>query len=214
MAAKQVAGNCYICGTELGKTAMKNHLLKAHNEKESGQLCALLKAESVSKKYWLFIDIPVDKTLSDVDKFLRDIWLECCGHMSAFSGQGHVKINMSRKIMDFAVGEKLLHRYDFGSTTETTITVVDEIYRGFHGRAVRLLARNVPHVFVCVECGKLAKYYCTECAWNWDSEPFFCNSCGETHRHEDMLMPITNSPRMGVCGYGGEYDHYTFIPSK
>lgn len=24
-------GNCYLCGAELGKTAMKNHILKEHN---------------------------------------------------------------------------------------------------------------------------------------------------------------------------------------
>jgi len=84
MAAKQQAGNCYQCGVELGKTAMKNHLLKAHNEKEDGQLCRLLKIEGAGKNYWLFIDVPVDKALSDVDRFMRDIWLECCGHMSAF----------------------------------------------------------------------------------------------------------------------------------
>ena len=26
----------------------------------------------------------------------------------------------------------------------------------------------------------------------------------------DMLLPIVNSPRMGVCGYEGELDVYTF----
>ncbi|KLU61006.1 hypothetical protein CEB3_c25760 [Peptococcaceae bacterium CEB3] len=31
-------GNCYICGAELGKTAMKNHILKAHGGEDNGQL--------------------------------------------------------------------------------------------------------------------------------------------------------------------------------
>ena len=72
-------GNCYLCGKELGKAAMKNHLLKVHSEAEDGQDCLLLKAEGVyDKDYWLYFDIPVSSSLSTVDRFLRDIWLECC----------------------------------------------------------------------------------------------------------------------------------------
>jgi len=214
MAVKQTIGNCYICGAEFGKTAMKTHLLKAHNAEENGQLCRLLKIEGANKNYWLYIDVPLDATLSTVDGFLRDIWLECCGHMSAFSGPGHVKIGMSRKIGAFSVGDKLLHEYDFGSTTETMLTVMDNIYRKPQKGAVRLLARNVPPAFVCAGCGSPAVDICTECMMDWGSEPYYCEVCGEKHEHEDMLMPITNSPRMGVCGYDGELDKFAFDPSK
>lgn len=69
------SGNCYLCGVELGKTAMKNHLLKAHGEPNSEQACVLLKIEGAyNKDYWLYIDIPADKPLSVVDTFLRKIW--------------------------------------------------------------------------------------------------------------------------------------------
>src|SRR5260370_30229280 len=30
------------------------------------------------------IEVPASDTMADLDAFLRDIWLECCGHMSAF----------------------------------------------------------------------------------------------------------------------------------
>ncbi|MCM1525550.1 MAG: hypothetical protein NC120_13975 [Ruminococcus sp.] len=80
-------GNCYLCGNELGKTAMKNHILKEHSEKE-GQECRLLKIEGAyNKNYWLYVDIPTSSALSTLDNFLRKIWLECCGHMSAFRSQ-------------------------------------------------------------------------------------------------------------------------------
>ena len=50
-------GNCYICGAELGKTAMKNHILKEHNGPEDGQECVLLKIEGAYEKdYWLYVD--------------------------------------------------------------------------------------------------------------------------------------------------------------
>jgi hypothetical protein len=214
MAVKQTTGNCYICGAELGKTAMKNHLLKEHNEREDGQLCRLLKIEGANKYYWLYIDIPVDKTLADVDSFLREIWLECCGHMSAFRGPGRVQIGKGRKLGAFSAGDKFLHEYDFGSTTETLITIADEMYRTPQKQAVRLLARNAPPVFPCAGCGKPSESICAECSCDWDSDPYYCDSCGEEHEHEGMLMRITNSPRMGVCGYDGELDKYAFELSK
>ena len=38
-------GNCYLCGKELGKTAMKNHLLRNHADTTGEQKSYLLKAE-------------------------------------------------------------------------------------------------------------------------------------------------------------------------
>jgi hypothetical protein len=81
MAASQ--GNCYLCGKTLGKTAMKNHILKEHSTGD--EACWLVKAEGAyDKGYWLYFSVPKDAVLSCVDKFLRQIWLECCGHLSAF----------------------------------------------------------------------------------------------------------------------------------
>ncbi len=34
--------------------------------------------------YWLHLEMPASARLADLDNFLRDIWLECCGHLSAF----------------------------------------------------------------------------------------------------------------------------------
>ena len=82
---------------------------------------------------------------------MRDIWLECCGHMSAFHaakrGWGD-EISESRKVGSFEVGDKIVHEYDFGSTTETLITFVSKTKRPPQRNAVRLLARNVPPKFL------------------------------------------------------------------
>ena len=32
MTTNQQKGNCYLCGAELGKVAMKNHILKQHSD--------------------------------------------------------------------------------------------------------------------------------------------------------------------------------------
>ncbi len=126
------SGYCYLCGTELGKTAMKNHVLKAHAGGEAGQRCSLLKIEGAyNKDYWLLMDVPIDKTLAAVDKFLRKIWLECCGHLSGFYGSGHYQsqIGKGRRLSDFLVGDRLFYEYDFGTPTECVITVMGSTVR-------------------------------------------------------------------------------------
>ena len=206
-------GNCYLCGVELGKTKMKNHILKVHNDPQGEEKCYLLKVEGVeNKNYWLLIDIEVTDTLFELDQFLRDIWLECCGHMSAFYISRYEEIEMDLELSIFDVGSKLLHEYDFGTTTETVITIVGETTREIHGDSVRLLARNVPPEFSCSSCGKPATLICNECLYVSD-DPFFCEDCGEEHEHEGMLLPVTNSPRMGECAYGGD-DTFDFDLEK
>ena len=207
-------GNCYLCGAELGKVAMKNHILKAHGLESDGQECALLKIEGAyDKDCWLYVDVPLDRSLAVVDKFLRSIWLECCGHMSAFYRDHYDAIGKNRKWNEFALGDKILHEYDLGSPTQCLITVVARTTRSPQRSAVRLLARNVPPQFLCRMCGAPATDICTECLYEVD-DPFYCAACGERHGHTEMLLPVTNSPRMGVCGYCGELDTYAFDAKK
>jgi len=205
-------GNCYLCGKEFSKTAIKNHLVKAHDDEGGGQKCYLLKIEGAyCKNYWLYIDMPVTALFSSLDAFLRGIWLECCGHMSAFFAPGRTEIGKNRMLGTLDLGDKLIHEYDFGSTTETLITVMGEITRKTQKESVRLLVRNIPPVFSCYSCGKPATVLCTDCMYGSDN-PFFCDTCGESHEHDDMLLPIVNSPRMGECGYRGELDDFAFDP--
>lgn len=205
-------GNCYLCGAELGKVAMKNHIIKRHSDPSQPQDCCLLKVEGAyDKNYWLYLDMPLTSTLSSLDRFLRKIWLECCGHMSGFMRAGYQEIGKGRKLGSFAPGEKFLHQYDFGDTTELLITVIGRTQRKPQREAVRLLARNIPLEFQCGECGKLAEFVCPERYYE-DSNPFFCRACAEK-QNLDFVLPITNSPRMGVCGYTGELDTYAFVPA-
>ncbi|GMO50052.1 MAG: hypothetical protein Pg6C_13300 [Treponemataceae bacterium] len=203
-------GNCYICGGTFGKTAMKNHQLKGHGESDAGEQCYLLKIEDpYNKDYWLYADVPLSSSLSGLDAFLRKIWLECCGHLSAFFKPGRFKVPKNSKWGAFSAEEKLEYEYDFGSTTELAITIIGETARKKQKTAVRLLARNVPPLAQCAVCGKPATMICAEC---YDSDnPFFCDSCVKKHEHE-FLLPVVNSPRMGVCGYDGELDVFAFSP--
>ena len=207
-------GNCYLCGGEFGKVALKNHIMRKHNG--DGEECALLKVEGAyNKNYWLYIDVPLNKKLEAVDTFLRDIWLECCGHMSTFSMNGEyweedTDYGKDLKIGSFPTGTQLIHEYDMGDTTVTLVTFMGIIRRPPQRDAVRLLARNIPPKFTCADCGAEAAYIDTEALFD-SSNPFCCEACAE-ERDESILLPVTNSPRMGVCGYAGERDVYAFTP--
>lgn len=204
--SKSIKGNCFICGKTAAKTALKNHVLKEHNNGD--EKCYLLKAEGAyNKDYWLFFTVSFDSTLSAVDKFLRQIWCECCGHMSAFHFGGG-EFGKSRKISVLKVGDKLLYEYDFGSTTEIILTVISEISRSKQREKVSLIARNEPFNEVCDTCGSPATYVN---AWE---NVLVCDECSKEVEDEAALLPIVNSPRCGECGYDGELDKFTFDPKK
>ncbi|MDD4580331.1 MAG: hypothetical protein PHF80_06615 [Methanothrix sp.] len=46
------------------------------------------------------------------------------------------------------------------------------------------------------------------CVCSGESTGRVCDECGKTHEcGEDMLLPVVNSPRVGMCDYtGGYYD--------
>jgi hypothetical protein len=119
---------------------------------------------------------------------------------------------MSFKINRFSVGEKLLHRYDYGSTTTLLITILAEGLRPPQKKAVRLLARNVPPEILCVNCGKPAEIFCPFCDYDHAK---YCEECFENHdcTDKDCSLPIINSPRSGVCGYDGASDVWKFDPA-
>lgn len=199
-------GNCFICGKVAGKTAIKNHIIKYHNGGD--EPCYLIKAEGAyDKDYWLFFTIPLDATLSAVDKFLRKIWCECCGHMSAFH-MGCREFGKARKVSVLSVGDTLLYEYDFGSTTEIILTVVDEISRVKQHEKVQLFARNASPQKLCEQCGAPATVVNA-----WENE-VLCDNCAENVEDEAAIMPIVNSPRSGECGYDGELDIWIFDPDK
>ena len=35
---------------------------------------------------------------------------------------------------------------------------------------------------------------------------WLCEAHAEKHRHQDMFLPVVNSPRVGMCGYTGPFE--------
>jgi hypothetical protein len=97
-------------------------------------------------------------------------------------------------------GVTLDYEYDFGSTTQLSLRVLDEYSCSLPKPKIRLLARNEPPDILCAQCGKPATQVCTEC----EGGTPMCDRCAAKHEcGEEMLLPILNSPRTGVCGYCG-----------
>jgi len=100
------------------------------------------------------------------------------------------------------VGSTFEHDYDYGTTTELSLRVMADEQAVPRGAGVYLMARNNPPEIACAECGKPATEVCTECVWDgWGT---LCDDCAAEHEcGEEMLLPLVNSPRTGMCGYGG-----------
>ena len=224
---KQSKGHCRYCQAEYAKAGMIRHTavckerIKEMEKTTSKKPCGYFTLSITGKydrDYWLIIQCKETAILQDVDQFLRDIWLECCGHLSAFdiggelyerypdsSGMwGPAPKSMEHQLKSvIEKGMNIGYEYDFGSTTELIITVSDYRLEPWKKDNVTILARNNPIEYLCSECGKkAAKWICTECIY--DGSGFLCEDCAKTHEcGSEMFLPVCNSPRLGVCAYEG-----------
>jgi hypothetical protein len=214
-------GKCHLCGGVFAKAAMTRHL--ASCRKKAAPSETLPKAASktafhltvegrYATEYWMHLEAPVKATLDTLDRFLRDTWLECCGHLSEFTIEGR---RYSVEPLDFDDGfldvrlkdvlvpsMKFEHAYDFGSTTYLRLKVVSEIESTLKRNEIKVLARNEPPVIPCSRCGAPAAQVCAQCIYS--GEGWLCEKCAGDHEcGEEMLLPVVNSPRVGVCGYTG-----------
>lgn len=197
------------------KTCLEARAAAASSKKAAHTTPAFLLTVSgkYAPEYWLHLQARADATLENLDSFLRRIWLECCGHMSAFNIAGQSYSSAPMDEMNDASMEEPLdqllapemafeYEYDFGSTTHLVLKVADEYAVPGKSALITLLARNDPPPIACGVCGKPAKFVCAECC---DEGGWLCATCAKKHDcGEDMQLPVVNSPRVGVCGYTGE----------
>jgi hypothetical protein len=210
---------------------LKTHLQQKALENPKGK-SYLVKVETHpnwgSTPYFLSLWVDSKALLEDIDIFLRDIWLECCDHMSEFRNptkkqndrdffnllatQNLSPEERMNKYLDFLeetdeeedmekkVGTvfqkdlKLQYDYDFGSTTELQLTIVEE-YPVKADQKIVLLSRNEPLEWLCDSCNnEPATRICT--AHDWDDDALFCDKCAKKHAKKcrDFLLPVVNSP--------------------
>ncbi len=216
-------GICYTCKSVFSLTQMGRHLLKCtkiqtDNEKQS----FVLKITGHGSWYWMFVKVDVDYTLDELDAFLRDIWLECCGHLSHFiiddvyyeKSKDDMFGELDSKTMRVKIknilhhGMKFSHEYDYGWTTTLRLEVYATQNDVPHEtKTIELLARNNQFRYNCKSCEGVATSLCEMCR-DYDNG-FYCEDCLEKHTCEESgddepsFLSVINSPRMGVCAYGG-----------
>lgn len=347
-------GICRFCQGEFAKSKMTQHLKSckarfAKADEQEGQeqrLFHLFVEGTYRPSYWMHLEVPAAATLADLDDFLRDTWLECCGHLSEFNiddasyssevegdwgmefggltlvsndgeeeeeeeedeDQGpsmeEIAEEMSRQLsaefqadlkdvpveqieeklaklfaenmppgmstttmpalrpllsymaqslhqgtlaedleaaemeeeeggMDvelgevLSVGEKFSYVYDFGSSTNLSFRVIaeregvlptgeeeveeeieeDEVDYGDEDEiGIVVMARNEPPPWACNVCGKPATHVLPESEYDTLDKAGLCEVHAKKYEYPDELLPMVNSPRVGVCGYTGEYD--------
>ncbi|TME00373.1 MAG: plasmid pRiA4b ORF-3 family protein [Chloroflexi bacterium] len=226
-------GTCTFCHGEFSKASMTRHLesceqrvaiqaeARSHQQAQKTRAFHLVVEGYRLPMYWMHLEVSAGTTLATLDHFLRDTWLECCGHLSAFT-IGGVRYSVDAAIYEWDMGSKnmqvpldqVLHpghtcsyEYDFGSTTELALKVISEREVPAKKKAIEILARNNLPLVSCDVCGKPATTTCTQCIY--EDKGWLCDACAKDHEcGEEMLWPMVNSPRAGVCGYTGQDPAY------
>lgn len=218
-------GKCYYCNKELTERTVKKHIktceerllsidksLKESKKKKSQYIISVV--YKYSKEYCLYIAIDKDIELKALDQFLRDVWLECCGHLSEFIiDEEHYDSSPDEdsffdvQTMDIKIGEvldvgdKFKHNYDFGSTTELILEVLDGYEVGEGYSQIEILVRNKDVRHKCSSCNSEAEYF------DYEENEFFCHECVDVDIIDELEeLTYSNSPRDGVCGYYGSED--------
>lgn len=211
MSSSHVSGTCRQCQKVIAKSQITRHLKACLGP--GGDL--LVKVESPHTSYFAFFTAPRNITLAKMDDVLRGLWLECCGHLSAFVAGGTIyesnpepdpwlsrrSRSMNKGLASVAVpGAAIRYDYDFGSTTELSVAVVDDAVRGVALKQLAVVARNELPTLMCAQCAQPASLLV-----GWEREPY-CQTCAAALDEEqeiEVSWPYINSPRVGVCGYTG-----------
>lgn len=108
-------GVCVFCGKTLAKAGINRHLKTHLDQKQEVNKTGksfLIKVESNPRyggwPHFLSLWVDGETTIKKTDGFLRDIWLDCCGHLSAFRNPDARKYGGG--LWDFFEAEELLQQ--------------------------------------------------------------------------------------------------------
>ena len=220
------SGTCERCGNSFRKSGITRHLQsclkrnpwpEAQGTRPGGPRRTGIHVsvtDSDRPEYWLHLAVPSNAQLDDLDEYLRRIWLECCGHLSAFQisrDEYHSHAQFGAKGMGVALsrvapaGTSFSHVYDFGTSTFLTLRSIGETEVASDG--IVLLARNDAPEILCVACSSPATKV-GPTPDDWTMTTGYCDDCAlQTGEDAEELLPVVNSPRSGVCGYDGPWEN-------
>ena len=94
-----IPGTCRICQQTLAGDRIRQHLIHCiaartglepaqnplrRDRRRNALKTAYLSVRASEQPHWLELGVRYDATLHELDRFLRAVWLECCGHLSHF----------------------------------------------------------------------------------------------------------------------------------
>ena len=146
-------GICHVCSSLLRADDVRSHaatcftdavrsryIVRDVDERYARSQPLLIWVRSDELRHWMMLVVQPTASLRQLDQFLRDQWLECCGHMSHFeigdtqysacvpgpgdpprfdtdlaeSDEQHMVHTVEETI---AMGQKFRHEFDYGDTT-------------------------------------------------------------------------------------------------
>lgn len=207
--SRKYEGQCKFCKQDFTKREILKHLDVCEKRKGDKNIknLRLRVVDPYMKNFWLIVEVNKQAKFKDLDNLIRDVWVECCGHLSLFGDYGN-EAGKGRIIMDtLNPGDSVNYIYDFGSSTELTIEALEYSDCKLNGKEkVELVARNYLPPSNCAKCGQQATWVCSACV-DGEGMALACDKCAKKYHNEDneeeehYILPLANSPRSGVCGY-------------
>jgi len=195
--------NCQLCKKSFGCKQIYVHyavcIAEKYTQEYSGHyVVSFLSRGMCNNQYYIYAIINPKTTFATIDNYLRNKWLNCCGHLSNFECE---KKQISKRATFKTYADKdIIYEYDMGSTT--TIYMQKSILIKSDKEPLKTtylhnVLQNDPFKFNCKICDKPASYH--------DGVyQFVC----ETHKDKAdnyLLTQIVNSPRMGERCFDGDY---------
>lgn len=213
MTSKVSPGTCLLCRAPVTKRKALKHgteCLQASGWPigEEPSLLIMIQGRH-HKEYWLVVLARHDARLGDLDQLIRDVWVECCEHLSSFRIGGATYDSDAERFTNdmnvplshlIAPGSTFTYDYDFGSPTSLDLKVIGETSVAPRDGPLCLIARNDRPIIPCDLCGGEAKFALND--FDEDFQHYYCREClSSTEYDPDCVDLIANSPRNGVCGY-------------
>ena len=156
-------GRCHLCGNAVRAEDVSTHARSCVmaavqvgfvdndlHPRHVGNDTILIWVRGDELRHWLMLAVRPTTSLRQLDQFLRNLWLECCGHMSHFQigatrynasipgpgdtrlveadlaepGERHMLYTVEEAIRE---GELFRHEYDYGDTTYLDLECVADL---------------------------------------------------------------------------------------
>ena len=180
---------CQHCDKKFGCRKIYEHydecLAKLY-KKKSGYLISMHSHGITGDLYHIYVIAGTKCKFLDIDKFLKDIWCECCGHMSEYH------ISKKTSLNKYGENDIFIYEYDMGDTTTVYIEIKKILEGKSNNNKIKLVHQNEKPKILCIKCKINAKYY-------YMGDPL-CKKHSDVSE-EEPLAKISNSPRSGFCGY-------------